>query len=143
MRAAGPVGETNVYATEARGAVGCVAATLPVLLRQIGSALATGNRMILAPGALADFPALPAPLAGWISEAAGEPCDGVAAILFDGSPDDLLRLARATAARPGAIVAIHTPQPDGSYPLEWLLQERSTSTNTTAAAGNANLMMIS
>ncbi len=136
----GPVGERNIYATEARGGVLCMAGTRQGLLRQIGSALATGNRAMVAAGALAGMPALPIPLAGWISVAAGG--DGVAAILFDGGPDDLAALARATAARTGAIVAIHTPHPDGSYPLEWLLQERSTSTNTTAAGGNANLMMI-
>jgi len=31
-------------------------------------------------------------------------------------------------------------QPD--YPLEWLLEERSISTNTAAAGGNASLMSI-
>ncbi len=138
----GPVGELNIYATEARGVVQCMAAAVPVLLRQIGSALATGNRALVATGALEGLPALPSSLAGWIDTASGGARDDIAAILFDGSPRELQFLARATAARPGAIVAIHTAQPDGSYPLEWLLQERSTSTNTTAAGGNANLMMI-
>lgn len=138
----GPVGERNIYGTEARGAVQCIAATLPVLLRQIGSALATGNRAIVADESLAAIPALPALLAGWVYTASGELSDEVAAILFDGSPSELTTLARTTAARMGALIAIHTAQPDGSYPLEWLLQERSISTNTTAAGGNANLMMI-
>ncbi len=138
----GPVGELNIYATEARGVVQCMAAGLPALLRQIGSALATGNRALVAAGALEGMPALPGSLASWIAAAPCEAQDDVAAILFDGSPGDLQLLVRATAARPGAIVAIHIAQPDGSYPLEWLLQERSTSTNTTAAGGNANLMMI-
>ncbi len=138
----GPVGERNIYATEARGAVQCMAATIPALLRQIGSALATGNRAVVAVGALVTIPALPGSLTDWISAATGAARVDIAAILFDGSPQDLQALARATAARPGALVAIHTAQPDGSYPLEWLLQERCTSTNTTAAGGNANLMMI-
>ena len=138
----GPVGERNIYAIEARGAVHCIAAAIPVLMRQIGSALVTGNRAIVAAGALDEMPALPASLAGWISAATGETLNDVAAILFDGSPDELQVVARAAAARAGAIIAIHTKLPDGSYPLEWLLLERSTSTNTTAAGGNANLMMI-
>jgi len=46
------------------------------------------------------------------------------------------------ADRNGPIVPIHLAGPDGRYPLEWLVQERSVSTNTTAAGGNANLMMI-
>ncbi len=138
----GPVGERNVYATRARGVVQCVAAALPMLLRQIGSALATGNRVLVAAGALEGMPGLPDAMAGWIAAAPAEAREDVAAILFDGSQDDLQVLARATAARTGAIVPIFTSQPDGSYPLEWLLQERSISTNTTAAGGNANLMML-
>ena len=138
----GPVGELNIYATEARGIVQCMAADQSVLLRQIGSALATGNRALVAAEALEGLPVLPGSLAGWISSASGRARDDVAAILFDGGPDELQLLARATAVRPGAIVAIHISQPDGSYPLEWLLQERAVSTNTTAAGGNANLMMI-
>ena len=138
----GPVGERNIYATEARGAVQCMATDVTSLMRQIGSALATGNRAVVAADALASIAARPASLADWILASSGGTPDDVAAILFDGTRDDLHALARATAARDGAIVAIHTPRPDGSYPLEWLLQERSTSTNTTAAGGNANLMMI-
>ena len=148
----GPVGERNIYATEARGTVQCVAATLSASMRQIGSALATGNRAQVPTGVLAALAPLPATLADWIfagndeagNDEAGndEAGDNAAAVLFDGSRTDLLALLRATAARTGAIVATHTPQADGSYPLEWLIQERSISTNTTAAGGNANLMMI-
>jgi len=39
-------------------------------------------------------------------------------------------------------VAIHVADADGLYPLEWLVHEKSISTNTTAAGGNANLMML-
>ena len=46
------------------------------------------------------------------------------------------------AGRPGPIVPVHVAGPDGDYPLEWLVRERALSANTTAAGGNANLMMI-
>jgi RHH-type proline utilization regulon transcriptional repressor/proline dehydrogenase/delta 1-pyrroline-5-carboxylate dehydrogenase len=39
-------------------------------------------------------------------------------------------------------VQIHVAGPDGRYPAEWLVQEQSVSTNTTAAGGNASLMTI-
>ena len=47
------------------------------------------------------------------------------------------------AAMPGPIVSVLAAG-DGplAYPLDWLLEEVSTSINTTAAGGNASLMMI-
>jgi RHH-type proline utilization regulon transcriptional repressor/proline dehydrogenase/delta 1-pyrroline-5-carboxylate dehydrogenase len=68
--------------------------------------------------------------------------DEFAAVLFHGSPRDLQILNRKIADRTGPIVQIHIAQPSGCYPLEWLVQERSVSTNTAAAGGNANLLMI-
>ena len=50
--------------------------------------------------------------------------------------------------RPGAIVPVHGASREGlaegseSYPLEWLVRERSVSVNTAAAGGNASLMAI-
>ncbi len=140
LELAGPVGERNVYTTGPRGAVLCVASSKPGLLRQISAALATGNRALASPGALAGLPLIAQPLSDWIAEAPGGQQDGIAAILFHGSRSDLLALNEATAARKGPIVLIHTGQPD--YSLDMLVQERCVSTNTTAAGGNANLMML-
>ena len=111
------------------------------LLRQVGAALATGNRALVADGALDGSPPLPAPMLQWVRETADWRRDDVAAILFSGSREDLLALGQAAAEREGPLVPIHTAR-DGRYPLEWLVLERSVSTNTTAAGGNANLMMI-
>jgi RHH-type proline utilization regulon transcriptional repressor/proline dehydrogenase/delta 1-pyrroline-5-carboxylate dehydrogenase len=133
----GPVGERNLYTTQARGAVLCTAPTRAALLRQIGAALATGN--IAAVDNLALLPALPAALANWVTAAV--PRQNIAAALFAGAPEDCRALQQALAARPGPIAAIHTAR-DGHYPLEWLVQERSISTNTTAAGGNASLLAI-
>ena len=139
---AGPVGERNLYGTEPLGTVRCVAATQAGLLHQIGAALSTDNRAVIPPSALDGLPDLPPALRGWIGEAADGQADDAAAILFHGSPTELLALSATVANRAGPIVGIHGAAADGSYPLEWLVQERSVSTNTTAAGGNANLMMI-
>ena len=50
---------------------------------------------------------------------------------------------RPTTARrvPGPIVTAHVPG-DAGYALDWLLEEVSTSINTTAAGGNASLMAL-
>ena len=58
-------------------------------------------------------------------------------------------VARAkTVEHPGAIVSVHglsmqeLVSGDRDDPLEWLIDERSVSVNTTAAGGNASLMTI-
>jgi RHH-type proline utilization regulon transcriptional repressor/proline dehydrogenase/delta 1-pyrroline-5-carboxylate dehydrogenase len=63
-------------------------------------------------------------------------------VLFDGAAAELLALQRALAARPGPIVPVFCARPDGAYPIEFLRRETVVSCNTTAAGGNANLMMI-
>ena len=62
----------------------------------------------------------------------------VAAVLFDGSSEDLLALARRMAEREGPLVAVYC----APYPLEFLFDEISLSVNTAAAGGNASLMAI-
>jgi RHH-type proline utilization regulon transcriptional repressor/proline dehydrogenase/delta 1-pyrroline-5-carboxylate dehydrogenase len=135
----GPVGERNLYCTEARGGVLCVAEDQDELLHQIGAAIATGNRAYIAPGAL---PAPPGSMSGWIIETTDPHQEDVSAVLFSGTGGAAQALCQAVADRDGHIVPVHVAQPNGHYPLEWLIQERSISTNTTAAGGNANLMMI-
>ena len=138
----GPVGERNVYGTEGRGTVLCTASRQVALFRQIGTALATGNRALIAAGALAEAAALPVGLDGWLVESMTPEREEVAAALFEGDAGALRTLNQNLANRPGAIVPIHVAGPNGAYPLEWLVRERSISTNTAAAGGNASLMMI-
>ena len=135
----GPVGEENVYRTEPRGTVLCVADTEQELGRQIGTALASGNRALVQAGRWPH----PAPgLADWIAVVDEVATASFDAVLFQGDADALRALNQAVAERPGKIVAIHVARADGRYPVEWLVRERSISTNTTAAGGNANLMML-
>lgn len=140
----GPVGERNVYALSPRGTVLCLAATERGLAVQIASALATGNRVLLEGS---QMPALPSGLEDWVQIT--DSYDGAVfdAVLFEGDGDALRRLNEAIAAREGPIVLVHGLAPDDIargevYPLDLLMLERSTSTNTAAAGGNASLMTL-
>ncbi len=129
----GPVGERNLYGTRPRGAVACVGDN-EATLRQVGAALATGNRAVAS-----GLGGLPPGLQDWVRivpDPAAEPCD---AVLFHGEAAALATLAAAVAARPGPIAPVLTGP---SYALDPLVQERSVSTNTAAAGGNANLMTL-
>jgi RHH-type proline utilization regulon transcriptional repressor/proline dehydrogenase/delta 1-pyrroline-5-carboxylate dehydrogenase len=129
----GPVGERNRYETQPRGAVLCIAASRAALLRQVGAALATGNRALVPAGS--QLPARFATDTG----AALPPCD---AVLFDGPPAAMLELAQRLAAQDGPLVPLLAARPNGHYPLEMLVRERATSTNLAAAGGNAALMAV-
>lgn len=115
---AGPVGERNLYGTEAREDILCMAPDRKELLRQVGAAVATGNRALVARSALKGLPPLPAALSGWIQETLDWHQDGVAASLFNGSSEDLIPLSQAATGRKGPIVPLHTSQPGGHHPLE-------------------------
>jgi RHH-type proline utilization regulon transcriptional repressor/proline dehydrogenase/delta 1-pyrroline-5-carboxylate dehydrogenase len=67
------------------------------------------------------------------------------AVLFEGERDVLLSLLGSLAGRKGPVVSVQTLTASAlaageDYVLERLVTERSVSTNTTAAGGNAQLM---
>jgi RHH-type proline utilization regulon transcriptional repressor/proline dehydrogenase/delta 1-pyrroline-5-carboxylate dehydrogenase len=111
----GPVGERNVYGVRAKGAVLCLSKDAAERSRQEAVVRASGNR---------------------VARDEGEA--HLAAVLFDGPPDDLLVLQRRLAGRDGPIVPIFV----APYPVDFLLGEVSLSVNTAAAGGNASLMAI-
>jgi RHH-type proline utilization regulon transcriptional repressor/proline dehydrogenase/delta 1-pyrroline-5-carboxylate dehydrogenase len=147
----GPVGERNEYVLQPRGTIVVLPASERGLLLQIAAALATGNKVVAQRGGFVDrlVAALPREAAERISLVAdwtrGVSPDGV---LFEGEAGALREVERKAAALQGPLVAVHARraeelargQPD--YVLEWLLEERSISTNTAAAGGNASLMAI-
>ncbi|BAV64352.1 bifunctional proline dehydrogenase/L-glutamate gamma-semialdehyde dehydrogenase [Sphingobium cloacae] len=136
---AGPVGERNIYALHRRGNVLMLPATREGLFDQMAAILATGNRGVLEGMALpGDLPPL---VAGCFSTDLAAP---VAAALVEGKADKIAATALSLAERPGPIISLHAAPPGrtGCYPVDWLLEEVSTSINTTAAGGNASLMMI-
>ena len=139
----GPVGERNRYQLEPRGRVLCVAASETGLLLQIAAALATGNRALLrTPDALrsllADAPPAVAARIAWCGTAAPR----AEAALFEGDADALAAFCREVAGWDGPVLPVLAMARGGGYALEWLVRERSISTNTAAAGGNASLMTI-
>jgi RHH-type proline utilization regulon transcriptional repressor/proline dehydrogenase/delta 1-pyrroline-5-carboxylate dehydrogenase len=66
------------------------------------------------------------------------------AALVEGDATVVAKMVARVAEMPGPIVSVHAAQMDQAlaYQCDWLLEEVSTSINTTAAGGNASLMMI-
>ena len=139
----GPVGESNVYSLRPRGRVAAVGRTESGLLEQVGAILATGNIAVVeaAHPARSVLDSLPPELASRID--AVETLDAVPdlrAVLFDGDAGALRDLNRRMAGRDGPIIQVQAVS--GGYDLDRLLEERSVSTNTAAAGGNASLMSV-
>ena len=135
----GPVGERNVYALHPRGRILLRPATRAGLFEQMAAVLATGNRGVVEG---MDLPAgLPRRVAAAFSSGGKGP---FGAALVEGDAARVADTAAAVAALPGPIAPLHAAsrEPGLAYHPDWLLEEVSTSINTTAAGGNASLMMI-
>ena len=141
---AGPVGEQNLYALAPRGAVLCLASTAHGRAVQVASALATGNKALIPASAL---PSVPDGLGDLVVGIDDIHAAAFGAVLFEGDGDALREVNASIAERDGPIVMVHGLTPDALargeiYPLDLLMLERSISTNTAAAGGNASLMSI-
>lgn len=148
---AGPTGESNIYRIAPRGTVLCIAATQAGVQSQYEACVSTRNQMLLLASSLTR---------AWRNELPIDEKNGVRlldaqhietsdfqAVLFEGDGDALKTLNLALTGRPGPIVSVQglTSEDIASgqqYRIELLLREISVSTNTTAAGGNASLMMI-
>ncbi|MGE4430975.1 MAG: trifunctional transcriptional regulator/proline dehydrogenase/L-glutamate gamma-semialdehyde dehydrogenase [Sphingobium sp.] len=149
----GPVGERNILALHPRGRIGLAARTVDGFWLQVGAALATGNRAVVLPGgpvpsAPVDLPEPVARRMEWSRRGLID-AEDLSVLLLEGDRDDVLAAARVLADRPGAITLLQAATPAGlalgeeAYILDWLVEEISTSINTTAAGGNASLMAVS
>jgi len=143
---AGPVGETNIYALHPRGRILLLPQTEAGLRDQLAAVLATGNDAVIrADRAMREtLSGVPAEVLGriaWIDELhQADPCAGA---LIEGDADQIMRAQREVAALDGPILLTQASDGhSGGYCLDWLLEEVSTSINTTAAGGNASLMTI-
>ena len=139
----GPVGERNLYSLHPRGRILLKPRTDQGLFEQIAAVLATGCDAVVEGMALP--PDLPTSVARRLSSRFEGPLAGV---LVEGEGADVVGVARAMAERSGAIVPVHAAssaqcREGAAYHLDWLLEEVSTSINTTAAGGNASLMALS
>lgn len=125
--------------------------TEAALYRQIAVALATGNNVVVdaASGLQSSLKGVPQSVAARLSWSKEWSADGpFAGALVEGDGELVRTVNRAIADIPGPLVLVQAASTDeiahnpDAYCLNWLLEEVSTSVNTTAAGGNASLMAI-
>ena len=104
----------------------------------MAAVLATGNRGIVNQAVPAG---LPESVAAAFASSNNEP---FSAALVEGDAAAVAAVVAEVSTLPGPIVSVHAAERDQplAYHCDWLLEEVSTSVNTTAAGGNASLMMI-
>ncbi|QDX25621.1 trifunctional transcriptional regulator/proline dehydrogenase/L-glutamate gamma-semialdehyde dehydrogenase [Sphingomonas suaedae] len=136
----GPVGEANLYSIHPRGRALLLPQTRAGLIEQLCAVLATGNRAVIGSPALRDalagLPQRVAQRIDWVSDWRG--AGPYSAALIEGDQATRLAALADIAALPGPIVLVQA----GTPRLDWLVEEVSTSINTTAAGGNASLMAM-
>lgn len=139
MELPGPVGERNVYELRPRGTALLLPTSEQGLLEQMAMVLATGNRGVVEGMTLPDD--LPPTVATSFEAYAGQ---AVSVALVEGDATRMTSMCQRIAAMPGPIVTVHARQvgKEIGYDCVALLEEVTTSINTTAAGGNASLMMI-
>jgi RHH-type proline utilization regulon transcriptional repressor/proline dehydrogenase/delta 1-pyrroline-5-carboxylate dehydrogenase len=144
----GPTGERNMYGVQARPRVLCLTGEHEDAdtdrLVQLAAVLAVGARALWPTSAQALWQSLPPAVQAQVRmevDALAAPAD--AALLHADAPTRL-RVAQALAQRPRALISLTAlPPGNDAIPLARLVSERSISTNTAAAGGNASLMTLS
>ncbi|MBF9152251.1 trifunctional transcriptional regulator/proline dehydrogenase/L-glutamate gamma-semialdehyde dehydrogenase [Novosphingobium jiangmenense] len=138
LELAGPVGERNLYALHPRGVVVLHAVSEDGLLEQMAAVLATGNRGVVR------GMSLPSGLPESVARRFAGDAQGASVALVEGGAERVRAVLAEVAALDGPIVTVHAADPGVplAWNCDWLLEEVSTSINTTAAGGNASLMMI-
>ena len=134
----GPVGERNLYALHPRGRILLSPSSRSGLYEQMAAVLATGNH-----GTVEGMP-LPSNLPTCVAACFAASSEPFAAALVEGDEFAVGKIVGRVAEMSGQIVSVHSARSDQplAYQSDWLLEEVSTSINTTAAGGNASLMMI-
>ncbi len=143
----GPTGERNVYGVHARARVLCLTGEQPSAdadrLTQLAAVLAVGSQAVWPLSAQALHAQLPAVVQSLVmleEIANGHPVD---AALLHGDAVTTMHWQAQLAQRPGGILTLTALGPgDAAVPLARLVGERSISTNTAAAGGNASLMTL-
>ena len=139
----GPVGERNLYALHPRGRVLLLAQTAQGLQTQLEAVMASGNIPAVPDSALTLAETLlPEVFARleWVGEWTNQP--PFDHILIESDGQDICPILRMIAAKDGPIPIVQMGGAEGGYRLDWMVEEVSTSINTTAAGGNASLMAV-
>jgi len=148
----GPVGERNLYTLHPRGKLALMPQTAIGLHHQLGAMLATGNTATIAaaPDLQALLRTLSAHIAARIAWRTDWEGDGpFAGALIEGDAERVATINARIARLPGPLVPVQAASSQdlasdaAAYCLDRLLEEVSTSINTTAAGGNASLMALS
>ncbi len=143
----GPTGERNVYALQPRKNVLCLtgdqAHSDDDRLVQLAAVLSVGGNAVWPLSATALHATLPAQVQSQVTLHDLSHDGDWGAALLHADVHTTLHWQRRLAYLPGAIVTL-TAMPPGTLdiPLERLVTERSISTNTAAAGGNASLMSL-
>ncbi|GGZ03414.1 trifunctional transcriptional regulator/proline dehydrogenase/L-glutamate gamma-semialdehyde dehydrogenase [Novosphingobium colocasiae] len=135
----GPVGERNLYTLHPRGRVRVMPQSASGFADQLSAVLASGNVAVI------DATLMPAGLPAAVKERiATDTAGSVAAVLVEGEAVEVAEAVALAAAQPAQIASVYAAAPGvtGRYPVNFLLDELAVCTNTTAAGGNASLMMI-
>ena len=144
----GPTGERNVYRVQARARVLCLTGEQPGAdadrLTQLAAVLAVGGHAVWPLHSQALRAQLPARVQGQVALEDPAHAPSIDAALLHAVAATTLHWQAQLAQRPGAIVTLTALRPgDAAVPLVRLVSERSISTNTAAAGGNASLMTLS
>ncbi|XUU60534.1 bifunctional proline dehydrogenase/L-glutamate gamma-semialdehyde dehydrogenase PutA [Erythrobacter sp. HA6-11] len=139
----GPVGERNLYAVHPRGRVLALPETIEGLQAQLDAITDTGNIAVLSDRvrslaeALApeDFARLE-----WVTDWRAEP--PFAHVLIEDGSQDVSKILQSVAVKDGPIPIVQLGSPQKPYRTDWMVEEVSTSIDTTAAGGNASLMAV-
>ena len=145
----GPVGERNIYALHPRGPILLAPQTTEGLYHQLGAVLATGNHAVIDAACGLTRPDFPTTVAARLRWSDDWTVGGtLAGALIEGDADRVRVVTQRIATLPGPLVLAQAATSQAlrrdphAYCLYWLLEEVSTSINTTAAGGNATLMAI-
>jgi RHH-type proline utilization regulon transcriptional repressor/proline dehydrogenase/delta 1-pyrroline-5-carboxylate dehydrogenase len=141
LRLPGPTGEDNEIEFRPRGMVACVADDERALRAQARLAQSFGNTAVMVRSHLTlgirhGLDAAHLQLVDVLD------ANALDAVLMDLPPERAVRLRRHVAEASRRIVPIITPDAHGNYDATRLVLERTITTNTAAAGGNARLLAM-
>ena len=144
----GPVGERNVYRLEPKGRIAALVESEHGAAVAIGAALAAGAVAVVEAGSPAEALAsrLPEALRDLVEIVSGwRDAEVLGALVFEGGREALLAVLGEAAGCPGPILTVHALTPEevaagATWDAERLVEERTISTNTAAAGGDATLL---
>jgi RHH-type proline utilization regulon transcriptional repressor/proline dehydrogenase/delta 1-pyrroline-5-carboxylate dehydrogenase len=143
----GPTGERNAYQVMGRSHIACWVGSQDNwqddLLAQLAAVLTVGARALVQAKAKAFVTTLPEAVHASIELQDADTSQSVQTALMHAEAEEVLAKSHELAQLPGALITLTAFKPgDMNIPLARLLHERSVSTNTAAAGGNASLMTL-